>query len=85
MSKLARRTWGPVHFTLELLEHLDWWRAYYHFVRFHESLAVTLAYPKQRKGKQQLTRYQNGSSHDGRANVETLDGKGIIELSFAVI
>jgi IS1 family transposase len=52
VSKLTRRTWGPAHFTPELLEHLDWWRAYYHFVRFHESLAVTLAYPKQRKGKQ---------------------------------
>jgi IS1 family transposase len=58
VSKLTRRTWGPAHFTPELLEHLDWWRAYYHFVRFHESLAVALAYPKQRKGKQQPTRYR---------------------------
>jgi hypothetical protein len=58
VSKLTRRTWGPAHFTPELLEHLDWWRANYHFVRFHESLAVALAYPKQRKGKQQPTRYR---------------------------
>jgi IS1 family transposase len=26
VSKLTRRTWGPAHFTPELLEHLDWWR-----------------------------------------------------------
>ena len=58
VSKLTRRTWGPAHFTSELLEQLDWWRAYYHFVRFHESLAVALSYPKQRKGKQQPTRYR---------------------------
>ena len=58
VSKLTRRTWGPAHFTLELLEHLDWWRAYYHFVRFHESLAVALDHPKQRKGKRQPIRYR---------------------------
>ena len=31
--KLTRRNWGPSHFTPELLEHLEWWRAYYHYVR----------------------------------------------------
>jgi IS1 family transposase len=35
VSKLTRRTWGPAHFTPELLEHLELWRAYYHFDRFH--------------------------------------------------
>jgi IS1 family transposase len=43
VSKLTRRTWGPAQFTPELLEHLDWWRAYFHFVRYHESLEVELA------------------------------------------
>ena len=57
VSKLTRRTWGSAHFTPELLEHIEWWRAFYHFVRFHESLAVPLAIPKRRKGKQQPTRY----------------------------
>ena len=33
VSKLTRRTWGSAHFTPELLEHLEWWRAYHHFVR----------------------------------------------------
>jgi len=58
VSKLTRRTWGPAHFTPELLEHLDWWRAYFHFVRYHESLAIALDHPKPRKGKQQPTRYR---------------------------
>jgi len=30
VSKLTRQTWGPAHFTPELLEHLEWWRMYYH-------------------------------------------------------
>jgi len=58
VSKLTRRTWGPAHFTPELLEHLEWWRAYYHFVRYHESLDMALATPRQRKGKQQPVRYR---------------------------
>jgi IS1 family transposase len=58
VSKLTRRTWGPAHFTPELSEHLDWWLAYYHFVRYHESLEVKLAIPSQRKGKQQPVRYR---------------------------
>ncbi len=58
ISKLTRRTWGPAHFTPELLEHLDWWRAYYHFVRYHESLEVKLATPSQQKGKRQPVRYR---------------------------
>ena len=57
--KLTRRNWGPSHFTPELLEHLEWWRAYYHFVRYHESLAVALIRPKSRKGKQQPIRYRH--------------------------
>ena len=58
VSKLTRRTWGPADYTRELLEHLDWWRAYYHFVRYHESLEVELATPSRRKGKQQPIRYR---------------------------
>jgi transposase InsO family protein len=58
VSKLTRRTWGPAHFTPELLEHLDWWRSYYHFVRYHEILEVELAAPSQRKGNQQPIRYR---------------------------
>ena len=38
ISKLARRTWGLAQYPLELVEHIEWWRAYYHFSRYHESL-----------------------------------------------
>ncbi|MDO8971414.1 MAG: hypothetical protein Q7U74_12045 [Saprospiraceae bacterium] len=58
VSKLTRRTWGPAQYTPELIEHLEWWRAYYHFVGYHESLEVELATPSQRKGKQQSLRYR---------------------------
>ena len=58
VSKLTRRTWGPAHYIPELLEHLDWWLAYFHFVRYHESLEVKLTTPSQRKGKQQPVRYR---------------------------
>jgi transposase InsO family protein len=49
VSKLTRRTWGPAKFTPELMEHLEWWRAYYHFVRYHESLEEELAQPFKEK------------------------------------
>ena len=58
VSKLTRRTWGPAKFTPELMEHLEWWRSYYHFVRPHESLEEELAKPVQRKGKQQPRKYR---------------------------
>jgi IS1 family transposase len=58
VSKLTRRTWGPAVYATELVEHLDWWRAYYHFVGYHESLRVKLGEPIERKGKLQLQRYK---------------------------
>jgi transposase InsO family protein len=45
VSKLTRRTWGLAQFTPELLEHLFWWLAYYHFVRPHQSLREILPQP----------------------------------------
>jgi transposase InsO family protein len=58
VSKLTRRTWGPAKYTPELIEHLEWWRSYYHFVRPHESLAVELGLPILRRGQQQPKKYQ---------------------------
>jgi hypothetical protein len=40
------------------VEHLDWWRANKHFVRYHESLEVKLVEPIERKGKQLPQRYK---------------------------
>lgn len=58
ISKLTRRTWGPARFSPELMDHLEWWRSYYHFVRYHESLAEVLEKPYRRKGKQHPRRYR---------------------------
>ena len=58
VSFLTRRTWGTAQYTPELNVSLDWWRGYYHFVRFHESLRVKLAQPLARKGKQTSRKYR---------------------------
>jgi len=58
VSKLTRRTWGRVQYSSELLEHLYWWMAYYHFVREHESLREKLETPQARKGKQRARKYK---------------------------
>jgi hypothetical protein len=58
VSKLTRRTWGPPKFTHELMEHLEWFCSYYHFVRHHESLEEKLTNPIQWKGKQQPRKYR---------------------------
>lgn len=59
VSRLARRTWGLAQYPLELVEHIEWWRAYYHLSRYHESLRVHLSNPIQRKGKQPPRKYKN--------------------------
>jgi hypothetical protein len=40
------------------MEHLEWFRSYYHFVRPPESLDEELTQPVQRKGKQQARKYR---------------------------
>jgi transposase-like protein/IS1 family transposase len=51
VAALARRTWSTAQQAPHLLAHLQWWRAYYHFVRPHASLRVTLGQPRERGGK----------------------------------
>jgi transposase InsO family protein len=58
VAALVRRTWSTLHSTPQLLLHLEWWRAYYHFVRPHESLRVALAHPIARGGKRVPQRYR---------------------------
>jgi transposase-like protein len=45
VAALARRTWATALQTPHLQAHLHWWQAYYHFVRPHASLRVTLDQP----------------------------------------
>jgi hypothetical protein len=58
VAALVRRTWATMQEVPQLLVHLEWWRAYYHFVRPHESLGVLLPQPIARGGKCQPQRYR---------------------------
>jgi transposase InsO family protein len=62
---LARRTWATSQQSPQLLAHLQWWRAYYHFVRPHASLRLALVHPRERGGRQLVQRYrQRGKATD---------------------
>lgn len=58
VAALARRTWATAQQSPQLLAHLEWWRAYYHFVRPHEALRVALIQPRERGGKRLAQRYR---------------------------
>jgi IS1 family transposase len=58
VAALARRTWATAQQSPHLLAHLEWWRAYYHFVRPHASLRVAFIEPRERGGKRLTQRYR---------------------------
>ena len=58
VSALARRTWATSQQAPQLLAHLEWWRAYYHFVRPHEALRVALVQPRERGGNRLAQHYR---------------------------
>jgi IS1 family transposase len=58
VAALARRTWATSQQASQLLAHLQWWRAYYHFVRPHASLRITLMQPRERGGRLLAQRYR---------------------------
>ena len=58
IAALARRTWATAQQSPHLLAHLEWWRAYYHFVRPHQALRVALVQPRERGGKRLAQRYR---------------------------
>src|SRR5262249_54348282 len=58
IAALARRTWATAQQSPQLLANLEWWRAYYHFVRPHEALRVRLVQPRERSGKRLAQRYR---------------------------
>ena len=70
IAALARRTWATSQRAPQLLAHLEWWRAYYHFVRPHQSLRVSLAEPRERGGKRlaQLYRQRTPAMAAGRTH-----------------
>jgi hypothetical protein len=58
VAALACRTWATAKPAPQLLAHLEWWRAYYHFVRPHTSLRVALVRPREQRGKRLASRYR---------------------------
>jgi len=58
IASLARRTWATAQQSPHLLAHLEWWRAYYHFVRPHQSLRVAFVQLPERGGKLAAQRYR---------------------------
>ena len=58
VAALARRTWATAQQSPHLLAHLEWWRAYYHFVRPHSALRVVLVQPQARGGSRLAQRYR---------------------------
>ena len=58
VAALARRTWATAQQSPSLLAQLEWWRAYYHFVRPHEALRVALVQPRERGGRLVAQRYR---------------------------
>ena len=59
LAALTRRSWATAQLTPELEAHLEWWRAWYHFCRPHQSLRLKLETPQARKGRQTARRYQD--------------------------
>jgi hypothetical protein len=58
VAALARRTGATAQQSPPLLAHLEWWRAYYHFVRPHVSLRVVFVQPRERRNKLVAQRYR---------------------------
>jgi len=58
VAALARRTWATSQQASQLLVHVQWWRAYDHFVRPHQALRVALARPRERGGNRLAQRYR---------------------------
>lgn len=75
VAVLARRTWATAQQSSHLSASLEWWRAYYHFVRPHESLRVALLQPHERGGNRLAQRYRaTDTSHGSRHYYPTMDG-----------
>jgi hypothetical protein len=58
VAALAGRTWATAQQSPHLLANLEWWRAYYHYVRPYASLRVALVQPRERGGNRQAQRYR---------------------------
>jgi len=57
LASLARRSWSLAQLPGELHFQLEWWRAYYHFVRPHRALRQKLEQPRLRGGRRRPQRF----------------------------
>ena len=75
VAALARHTWATSQQAPQLLAHLEWGRAYYHFVRPHASLRIALGQPAAARGQAGGAALPAAyPSHGSRENEPTLDG-----------
>jgi hypothetical protein len=58
VAALSRRTWSTARSTPRLLREVAWWRAYYHFIRPHQSLRLALPMPRECGGGRQAQRFR---------------------------
>jgi hypothetical protein len=58
VAALTRRNWATSQQAPQLLAHLEWWRAHYHFMRPHASLRMTHVQLHERGGKRLAQRYR---------------------------
>jgi IS1 family transposase/transposase-like protein len=59
VAALTRRTWCIAQSSAELMFHLEWWKAYYHFTRPHTTLSQPLAEPRLRGGQRLPQRFRS--------------------------
>jgi hypothetical protein len=64
IAALARRSWATSQQAPQLLAHLEWWRAYSHFVRPHAALRVPLVQPQARGGNRLTQRYRQRTARE---------------------
>ncbi len=93
VSALIRRTWARAESAAELTSRLEWWRAYYHFVRYHQALRETLARLLERGGRRFPQRYRSRTPATlaparkcrcgSRSDPPSLDGSGVAPLPVA--
>jgi IS1 family transposase len=75
IAALARRTWATAQQSPQLLANLEWWRAYYHFVRPHESLRVAFGASPTRWQASGATLSATDACDGSGKNQSTMDGK----------
>jgi hypothetical protein len=73
IAALQRRSWSTTQTQRPLELHIQWWRAYYHFVRRHGSLGERLTQPCARRGKRRQQVYRRWTRATGGPGIHLID------------